>query len=133
MTNIPIGNSQVTIKFLMPSPGGLRNAALVFGVATSPDPVTLTQIITLYNDDVFHDLGSDKVSIVGGRMTDNVAIADSSVSFTGGHGGALPPPNVSLLVKKVTGLGGRINQGRMYPPGLVYENTYDDSGIMSAG
>lgn len=48
------------------------------------------------------------------------------------HGGAAVasmPPNTSYLVKKITGLGGRKNRGRMYLP-CPPENAVDDKGLV---
>lgn len=39
------------------------------------------------------------------------------------------PPNVAVLLRKVTGLGGRKNRGRMYWPSVA-ESTIDDTGTL---
>lgn len=43
--------------------------------------------------------------------------------------GQCSPPNVTLLVKKVTGMGGRKGRGRMYLPG-VSEASTDVAGVL---
>lgn len=44
--------------------------------------------------------------------------AISSVGLNGGVGGQPVPPNVALLISKVTPLGGRRGRGRLYVPGM---------------
>lgn len=52
----------------------------------------------------------------------------------GTAGGQTPPSNVALLVKKVTGSGGRHNRGRMYvPPCGVASTGLDASGNYLSG
>lgn len=44
-------------------------------------------------------------------------IASLETTHAGGASGDQAPPNVTYLIKKLTGLSGRRNQGRMYLPG----------------
>lgn len=46
----------------------------------------------------------------------------------GTDAGALLPPNCAVLVQKRTGLGGRMNRGRMYLPGISSIDGQIDSG-----
>lgn len=44
---------------------------------------------------------------------------DEPRNVQGGDAGAAMPPNVTYLLKKTTGVGGRKNRGRMYLPGVT--------------
>ena len=55
--------------------------------------------------------------------------ADDSI---GGVSGAGFPPNVSLMVRKLTIDGGRAGRGRLYVPGIA-ENTANEGGVVDAG
>lgn len=55
------------------------------------------------------------------------------VGEAGTQNRTLPPPNTSLLVKKSTALRGRRAQGRNYWPGLVGENSIEESGFLLPG
>jgi hypothetical protein len=50
------------------------------------------------------------------------------VGVGGTNGGALPPPNVAVLVSKQTALGGRKGRGRVYLPGISSVSAGLDSG-----
>lgn len=69
---------------------------------------------------------------VRGRFGQGVGVdpivAESTLApYDGGAGGSVLPQNCALLVRKVTGLGGRKNRGRMYIPSIVQEA--DVSGV----
>lgn len=50
------------------------------------------------------------------------------VSVPGTDAGPLPPPNCAYLARKVTGLGGRKQQGRFYFPGIALGDDLDSGG-----
>lgn len=52
------------------------------------------------------------------------------VGQAGTQNRTLPPPNTSLLVKKVTATRGRRAQGRNFWPGMVGENSIDEGGYL---
>lgn len=60
--------------------------------------------------------GGPPVQVVGTETT------------TGLEAGAMPPPSVSLLVKKQTNLGGRRGRGRVYIPWVTQEAAINDVG-----
>lgn len=51
---------------------------------------------------------------------------------TGGATGDASPPNLSVLVRKNTGVGGRTGRGRMYVPGMTDGNLLDGGVIGSS-
>jgi hypothetical protein len=52
---------------------------------------------------------------------------------SGSETGAMPPPSVSLLVKKSTNLGGRQGRGRCFIPWVVQEAGVNDIGNLDGG
>lgn len=130
---IPTGFSQVTIDHSIPSPGGSKVASTTFGVASEPSALQVTNIFNNYFISVFEPLGSSGVTILGASMRDELFTYEYEDPTAGTNTLALAPPNVTLLVKKSTNGAGRKNRGRMYPPGLCYETTYDETGTMTIG
>ena len=58
---------------------------------------------------------------------------DSTIAVQAGTGGATNlPPNTALLVRKLTGLGGRRNRGRMFIPGVPNTNVTSAGAIGGA-
>lgn len=57
------------------------------------------------------------------------AVANGS-SITGGASSTTVPPNVALLVKKVTALGGKQNRGRTYYPFLIDSSLISEAGVI---
>lgn len=52
------------------------------------------------------------------------------VDETGGASGDPCPPNVSIMFRKVTSVRGRRAQGRMFPPGLIYDEQVGVNGLI---
>lgn len=86
-------------------------------------------------------------SIMGG-LSSEVALVGCTL-YVQDSGGAIPyestgapvagsvaertaPPNTAILVRKLTGLGGRHGRGRMYLPGVRYDEV-SSAGIIAAG
>lgn len=59
-----------------------------------------------------------------------VEIAGNVLNTPGVRSGSLCPPNTAVLVRKVTGLAGRINRGRMYLPPPV-ETVVGNDGLLN--
>jgi hypothetical protein len=81
--------------------------------ATSSE-VTLREIRMQYNDGIAMQLYTKNAASIG----------------TGGTG--VLPSNCSVLVKKLTGVGGRQNQGRNFWPSMVAEGSVDARGLINA-
>lgn len=70
------------------------------------------------------------LSIRQGPSTDPEApSAEIPLNLDGTDLAARTPPNVAVLLRKVTGLGGRKNRGRMYWPSVA-ESSIDDTGTL---
>lgn len=128
---IPTGFSQVTLDFQIPAPGGTKIASTTFGVGTLPSAALLDGILDSYNTTVWQVVGSTQCTMVGGTIRDALFTYEAPYSEPGSVATALAPPNVSVLVKKVTVGAGRKNRGRLYPPGIAYDNTFNDGGEMT--
>lgn len=57
----------------------------------------------------------------------------TSVATGGGGTFALPPPQVALVVSKVTEFAGKANRGRSYIPFVVGESIVDSNGRIDSG
>ena len=60
------------------------------------------------------------------------AVAEVVVNEQGGASGAGASPNVALLIRKTTDLGGRHGRGRMYQPGAIESAIFSDGTVNPA-
>lgn len=128
---IPPGFSNVTLVFDGLSQGQLKRMTTNFGVSAPPDETTAQLIYSAYAGDVWTTLGSNLFTFLSVEMR-NVAVAAEYSDVEVGTVNQEPiPPNTAVLLQKRTGLIGRSNRGRMYPPGLSYDGTWDGGGQMS--
>lgn len=133
---IPQGYSQVNV--IMGGAGLPNGAQWTFGVRNNleTDPTSIanaiaaqisastlmtnfTNAVTINSIRVKNGPGED------GPFSEVAAVIPGTVS------GSVVPPNTSLLVKKVTGQGGRRGQGRMFLPGLD-ESEVDGTGTVGS-
>lgn len=70
---------------------------------------------------------------VGQDPGDPITFVSTNSPTQGTASGAGLPQNCALLIKKITGLGGRSHRGRMYIPGLLSETSTDHSGVLNTG
>jgi hypothetical protein len=133
---IPEGFGQATLVF-----GGSalpRGAAVVFGydssLSTSPN-ADADAIVTAVEDNLMGWLATNVTLVrVDTKWGPNStgAIGSSASGTPGVAGVNSSPPNTSFLLRKLTDAGGRINQGRMYVPGVVEDRVGND-GVLTAG
>lgn len=81
---------------------------------------------------------SSQTTFLGVRVTESISggliTADGAFAVIGTGAQDQMPPNVALLVKKVTQFGGRHNQGRMYlPPAWLSETVVTSAGNLAGG
>lgn len=57
--------------------------------------------------------------------------ASSPDTQVGNNSSAVLPSNCCVLVRKLTGVPGRANRGRMYVPGIVSEGAVDANGVIT--
>jgi hypothetical protein len=134
---VPRGFADVSVQLqhaLLPRP-----AFITFGVdPTDTDPVTVAAKVDL----AINAAGSLKSrfdnSVTIGPITARLGtdgsgdlVGISASTAPGGSGGSSVPPNVSVLVHKRSGMGGRRGRGRMYLPWWLQIADCDEKGAIS--
>jgi len=130
---IPAGYAQANILF-----GGSSlptNAEVTMGLNVGTfagDPTDAANaIIAGIATSALEDLWAITVQLTGVRVKfgpdETGPTGEASAAVDGDAGGAASPPNVALLVQKVTSLGGRAGRGRQYWPGFP-ETQVDGAG-----
>lgn len=130
---IPSGFSLVTHVVRIPSPGGTRDATCSYGIAGVPSATTASDVHLSFSNTVVNDLMSSSATLLRTEVRNRTVAFSANTTVTGTKGADLAPPNVSVLVKKNTGLLGRKNTGRMYVPGIAQDGTFNSAGQMSPG
>lgn len=133
MIYIPAGFSQVTHVFSLPSSDGAKPMTTTYMVADFPTAALAQYCHETYDTHIWSAFGPVGQNMTETIVRDQISAANYVSLETGGSTNEMSLPQVSLLVKKGTGLIGRPYRGRMYPPGLSYELTWDQSGKMSSG
>jgi hypothetical protein len=68
----------------------------------------------------------------GGDGTDvPLLVVAAGAANVGGNAVATVPPNVALLIKKTTGLGGKRNRGRSYFPFILADASVNENGTIT--
>ncbi len=133
---IPTGFSQISLIF---GGAGLpTGGAVVYGVENTDDqpPVDICLLARdLWDENIRPDVSSgvvlQKVQVKNGPNTTG-GFAEITSSLAGGATGAACTPQVAILVKKVTGIGGRQNRGRLYHPGVLEAAVNNDGFLVPA-
>lgn len=129
-------------------------ALMSIGTKTPGDPENMYWTVgMLVDDETYGDLpdraadawGSTMASITSSAVDLVHVIVKEGPNSTGPtfewlgeepgvDAGALPPPNCAVLVRKITGLGGRKQRGRAYIPGVSsFSASLDSAGNFSSG
>lgn len=136
---IPTGFAQVLLPFQHASLA--RAAVITYGLdvdaaggdfitVADEQPVIFTNAWTAeLADDVTVGPATMRVGQDGG---DPLAVLGTNTD-TGSEGAAMLPPNVALLVKKLSSTGGRRGRGRLYIPWVTQEAAVDDVGVLDGG
>lgn len=128
---VPIRHSSVT-----------RRSVITFGcdnLTGSNDPDAVASIIQGAIDNagglasiVDNGCTLGPVEIRLGQVGADPLLGFASTTFLGTRSQSSVSPNVALLVKKRSALGGRMNRGRMFIPWAVREDQLDEGGIIAA-
>lgn len=134
-------------------PPGYAVASIKTVTLGDPEPMVWTLGLDLSDwilpanlPDFISDCWDDHLDTITSSITDLVQV-DVKVGPTvtgptytwvgqipGANPDALLPPNCAVLVQKRTGLGGRMNRGRMYLPGIsVIADSLDSGGNIGPG
>jgi len=132
---IPEFFAQVSVPFLQT--GGTRKAFVTHGIDnqgafTTPEDIAEavwgaweTNMLPRIDTSVF--LGPVHVQMGTGA---GILSGDGTSSAVGGSAASSPPPQVAILIRKATGVGGRQNRGRMYLPWACDEGGVSELGIL---
>jgi hypothetical protein len=136
MAVIPDGYSQVNLRFT--GAGVPLGAEMTFGVQNggfTPAQVALGVSDALSTSNLKAGWAAsttiEQIHVKNGP-NDTGPFFDQAVSFVGTLAGDNISPNVALLIKKITLLGGRRGQGRMFQPGLSEGIVDHDGGLNAA-
>lgn len=131
---IPAAFYEVTLNYSGPTASG--KAATVFGIEDGgeADPaIAAGEIAVAWVAELkpitHNSFRLDNVTV---KSFASVGIATETEAI-GNRTGDLAPPNVSPLIRKLSSLRGRKNQGRMYLPGLLLDGDIFDDGTLSSG
>lgn len=82
----------------------------------------MANFLQAWNDKLMNTASLQKVvGTFGQDAADDLIVESTTGAITGGASGNFIAPNVALLVRKKTGLGGRRNRGRSFLPGVIDE------------
>lgn len=132
--NLPDGYAEVTLVFSLA--GDPERMTCAFGVnAAAAD--SLPAIVAEFENEFSSWMAgwsSDYTLVeVAGRLNNGGTILEETVvsNTVGGATAAVLPQNSAILVRKVTGVSGRMNRGRAYfPPGRLAEVDVSATGMI---
>lgn len=134
---IPTGFAQVNLKHVVL--GSEHPAEVTLGINNSGAAGTLIEQAEIIRDawqewwvaSMATALFFTGVRIKEGPNATGAAVEIAATGQGGGTAGACPP-NVAVLVHKLTPYGGRTGRGRMYLPGIPEENVDSGGNISSS-
>ncbi len=133
---VPEGYSLVIMEFSTAQTG--ETAMMTFGISqiSSNDAAATAQDIHSYfSDDVMPDVSDtvalERVVVKFGPLPDGF-VGEYTDTTTGGATGDACTPQVCVLIKKASLVGGRRNHGRFYQPGVI-EGAVNEAGQLDSG
>lgn len=129
--NIPTGYYEVAFEHSIS--GSLRTAVCTWGVHYTGSNVTAdADDVRLAWKNRILSFMTTNYTLIETRFRDAVGTAIVIPgSDAGTNSATAATPNMAFLVKKLTGLGGRKNHGRLYLPG-VEESVVDPTGVVDS-
>lgn len=133
---IPEGYAQFTLQFDAPN---LRTGGMVWtfgmgeplGAFPTPLVVAAQNVADAYESEIAAGMDSN-VTLTGVQCDGAVESAFVSADVIGTNNIDNPPPNVALLVRKITSIRGRRAQGRLFVYGMLLEGDVDERGRFGA-
>lgn len=130
--NIPEGFAQVTLNYRGPTRSGRGATVLGFALLGSATLETCAQAVYGQWEADLKGLTHDSWSLEGVTAVDETTGFVWAPSISNGtRSGAMSPPNVTVLMRKVTMLRGRANSGRAYWPGMTNDDDVGDDGSIT--
>lgn len=112
---------------------GCKNNTGGTNVVTLANAV-LTAFTANVNSQVDTNVTVGPTHVILGDGTSTPLVGDSTTAPSAGTNAAAScPPNTAMLVKKITGYGGKKNRGRLYLPWFGDESIVDEAGIIGSG
>lgn len=134
MSVIPIGHGEAVVELGLRGEAGpaLNIFGFAYDVNTPAQTVADDIAGVLDNDPGYRGLLSVEVDINSVLVrckadAGEPLIAEATIGLAGTVAGGSPPPQVALLIQKITGRAGRVNRGRMYIPAPSEANV-DETG-----
>jgi hypothetical protein len=135
---IPVGFAEASLQFTFLGSTKLMISSLGIDLTTGfgADQTNTDNILNTMKDALEVPLSADwnvaPFKVVYGQDGADVTFFGTGTTDAGDAAGAALPPGNAVLVRKVTLLGGRRNQGRMFIPGVREGNT-TVAGTLSGG
>lgn len=134
MPTIPVGYASAEYQFRMVGDNELMLSTIGLKL-NAPATVDLAnQLMGTFRTPFATQLATN-LKLVGVKLTagddGDPLVFQSTNGELGFTGGGSLPQNCAFLLRKLTGLGGRRNRGRMYIPG-VNDNLVDELGVVTS-
>lgn len=128
---IPAGHSLVAHEIRMANDN--ESMFVTYGINLAPTDGQVAQQLHAIQGNILSDFMGSNFSVTKAIVTTPIAVFESTAApFVGPNSANTVPSNTAVLVKKLSGLRGRSNRGRMYVPG-VHEGDVNPNGTISAG
>lgn len=125
---IPNSMSQCVLTFSALSPSG-STPTFTFGTNLSPT-LDLANIIYTWWHDEYRPLQDTETTLLSIRVYNEILENGFPVNEAGTRNGVAASPNTSVLVQKRTGIPGRSQRGRMYPPHILPASAVNENGTI---
>ena len=128
--DIPAGFAQLAMQHDSATVKGGRTVTLLgFDISAGDLPTCVTAAVAAWDTHMVPVLHDEFIfsGVKGVTATDTY---EQTAVAMGARAGALPPPNVAYLLKKITNLRGRHGRGRCYLPGFLTAADITDSGTI---
>lgn len=127
---IPPGFAQVTLEFSALSPSGSKPCT-TFGVNAAPSD-DLNDAVYAWWHEGYRGRMDNSTSLLRIVSRSDVGFYDTPVGEAGTVAGGAAVPNVSPLIRKVTGQAGRDKRGRMYWPHVLGVGNVEENGLLGS-
>lgn len=125
---IPAGFARVNLEYAALSPNGSK-PTWGFGVNRPPSEALCTAVLQGWVE-YLRPFTSNSYTLERVTARSDVGYYEILSGTTGPSGSPAAPPNTCALIKLATGMSGRTNRGRVYPVGLLTDNSIQDVGTL---
>jgi hypothetical protein len=132
MPPIPAGYAEAVYKIASPDvTDGFALTTVGLKLSTALNSLTAAEVANAFDTEIWSHDGNESY------VYESCTVQDATTAFVIPNGsigpgtGVAAPPNTALLLKKLSGLRGRANRGRMYLPGVLDRETIRADGSIS--